>query len=117
MEDKQKMVISIVNYLLGSYIRIREIHWNTRNQAQHNLSNEILPELIDYSDALIELISGIVERPGFDIIKPIIPATKELKPILQALVMKIEACQCCIEEQSFRGINKTLDDLISDLNK
>jgi len=117
MEDKEKMLISIVNCLFGSYLRIREIHWNTHNQATHNLTNTLMPDIIDYSDAIIELISGISERPGYDILKPIIPSTKDLKQILQALVVKIETVQCVLEEPSFRGVNKTLDDLIADLNK
>ena len=117
MEDREKMIVSIVNCLLGSYIRVREIHWNTHSQAKHNLTNSLLPEIIDYIDTLIELISGISDRPGFDILKPIIPSTKELKPILEALVTKIETCQDCLDQPSFRGINKTLDDLIADLNR
>lgn len=117
MEDKQKLLLGVVNCLFGSYIRIREIHWNTRNQATHNLTNDILPGVIDYVDTILELMSGINERPGFDILKPIIPSVKDLKPILQAMTMKVEACQCCINEPSYRGVNKTLDDLIADLNK
>ena len=117
MEDKQKMILSIVNCLLGSYLRIREIHWNTHNQATHNLTNDILPDIIDYSDALIELLSGIAERPGFDILKPVIPATKELGPILVAMTTKVETCIDCLSDPSYRGIVKTLDDLIADLNR
>lgn len=117
MEDKQKMVLSIVNCLLGSYLRIREIHWNTHNQATHNLTNDMLPEIIDYSDALIELLSGIAERPGFDILKPVIPSTKELSHILVAMTSKVETCAECLVDPAYRGILKTLDDLIADLNK
>ena len=117
MEDKQKVLLSIINCLFGSYIRIREIHWNTYNQATHNLTNELMPEVIDYIDAILELISGINERPGFDILKPIIPTTMYLTDILKALVMKIETSQEFLQEPTFRGINKTLDDLIADLNK
>jgi hypothetical protein len=117
MDDKQKLLLGIVNCLLGSYIRIREIHWNTRSQATHNLTNTLLPEIIDYIDSIVEIMSGMVERPGYDILKPIIPSTKELKPILQALVVKIETCQDMLSDNSFRGINKTLDDLIADLQR
>ena len=117
MEDKQKLLLGITNCLLGSYIRIREIHWNTRNQATHNLTNTILPEIIDYIDSIIELMSGTIGRPGYDILKPIIPSTKELEQILRALVTKIETCQEMLTEPEFRGINKTLDDLIADLNR
>lgn len=76
-----------------------------------------MPEVIDYIDAILELISGINERPGFDILKPIIPTTMYLTDILKALVMKIETSQEFLQEPTFRGINKTLDDLIADLNK
>ena len=115
MEDKQKLLLGITNCLLGSYIRIREIHWNTRNQATHNLTNTILPEIIDYIDSIIELMSGTIGRPGYDILKPIIPSTKELKPILQALVAKIEACQMAVDSSEHKSINKVFDDLTEDL--
>jgi hypothetical protein len=117
MEDKEKLLLGIVNCLLGSYIRIREIHWNIHTQAIHNLTNTLMPEIIDYIDSIIELMSGVIERPGYDILKPIIPSTKDLKPILQALVIKIETCQEMLTESEYRGINKTLDDLIADLNR
>lgn len=117
MDDKKKLLIGITNCLLGSYIRIREIHWNTRNQATHDLTNSLLPEIIDYIDSIIELVSGIIERPGYDILKPVIPSTKELEPILRALVVKVQMCQEMITGSEFRGINKTLDDLIADLNR
>lgn len=117
MEDNQKLLLGITNCLLGSYIRIREIHWNTHNQATHNLTNTLLPEIIDYIDAIIELMSGTIGRPGYDILKPIIPSTKELEPILRALVTKIEMAQEMLTEPEYRGINKTLDDLIADLNR
>ena len=76
-----------------------------------------MPELIDYIDTIVELLSGIIERPGYDILKPIIPSTKDLKQILQALVLKIEMYQELLTDPIFRGINKTLDDLIADLNR
>jgi len=117
MEDKQKVILNIVNCLFGSYIRIREIHWNTHTQATHNLTNELMPEVIDYIDMLLELLSGIQDRPGFDIIKPVIPSTKQLTDILKAMVMKIEMSQEFLNDPKFRGVNKTLDDLIADLNK
>ena len=81
-----------------------------------SLTNGILPEIMDYSDTLIELVSGVAERPGYDILKPVIPATTELKPILIAMTAKVEACISCLEDPCYRGINKTLDDLIADLN-
>ena len=117
MEDKEKLLLGITNCLLGSYIRIREIHWNTHNQATHNLTNTILPEIIDYIDSIIELMSGTIGRPGYDILKPIIPSTKELEQILRALVTKIETCQEMLTDPEFRGLNKTFDDLIADLNR
>ena len=76
-----------------------------------------MPEIIDYIDSIIELMSGIIERPGYDILKPIIPSTKDLEPILRALVTKIETCQETLTDPSMRGINKTFDDLIADLNR
>ena len=117
MEDKQRIILNIVNCLFGSYIRIREIHWNTHTQATHNLTNDIMPEIIEYIDALLELLSGIHERPGFDILKPVIPSTKQLSDILKAMTMKVEVSHDLLCDPQLRGIKKILDDLVADLNK
>ena len=76
-----------------------------------------MPDIIDYIDTILELMSGINERPGFDILNPIIPSTTNLGEILKALTMKVETSQDFLQEPSYRGILKTLDDLIADLNK
>ena len=60
-------------------------------------------------------MSGVIERPGYDILKPIIPSTKDLKPILQALVTKIETCQDALDGSEYRSLNKVFDDLTEDL--
>lgn len=106
-----------MNCLYGAHIRIREIHWNTHNQATHNLTNSLMPDIMEYIDTFMELISGISDRPGFDIIKPVIPSSKDLTEILKALSIKSEMSTEILTEQKFRGVLKTIDDMIADLNK
>jgi len=117
MESKDKMVLNLINCMAGSCMRIREIHWNTHNQATHNLTNDILPEISEHVDEILELLSGVSERPGFDILKPIIPTSKELKPILQALVIKSESCCEYLEEPKYMSIVRAIEELIGVLNK
>ena len=116
MNDKDKLILNIVNCLLGSCIRIREIHWNTHNQATHNLTNRVLPEIGEHIDELIELLSGVSERPGFNILKPIIPTSKDLKEILQALVVKSEMACEQLDEVPYKSVARALEELIGDIN-
>ena len=78
-----------------------------------------MPELAEHMDTLLELLMGVMsdERPGFDILKPMIPATKNLKDILKALVMKVEAVKMMTNEPMYNGIAAQLDELTIDLNK
>jgi len=117
MDEKIKLVINLVNCIIGSCLRIREIHWNTHIQAQHNLTNDIMPELTDEIDQILEIMMGISDRPGFDILKPIIPSSKNLKEILQALVIKIEAVRSMTEEPAYKGLHANLDELTANLNR
>ena len=103
--------------MMGSYIRIREIHWNTFSQATHNLTDKLMPEIIEYIDSIVELLSAVSERPGFDIICPVIPESHNLKEILCSLTSKVESCKLYIDVPVYSGITKVLDDLISDLNR
>lgn len=115
----KEMILNLANCIEGSCLRIKEIHWNTHNQATHNLSSDIMPELAEHMDSLLELLMGVMadERPGFDILKPMIPATKNLKDILKALVMKVEATKMMADEPMYNGIAAQLDELTIDLNK
>ena len=111
------MLLALTNCMMGSYIRIREIHWNTFNQATHNLTDKIMPEIIEYIDSIVESLSAVSERPGFDILCPVIPESHNLKEILCTLTSKVESCRLYIDVPSYAGINKELEDLIADLNK
>ena len=76
-----------------------------------------MPEIIEYIDSIVESLSAVSERPGFDILCPVIPESHNLKEILCTLTSKVESCRLYIDVPSYAGINKELEDLIADLNK
>ena len=58
MEDKQKLLLGITNLVCLAHIFALERFTGIHNQATHNLTNTLLPEIIDYIDSIIELMSG-----------------------------------------------------------
>lgn len=109
--------ISFFNTLLTHYIGLREIHFNTTIQAQHNLTNDIMPALMDYADLIMENAMGMFGRPGFNILKPMSNNCKDLKMCLEKLRSETLTFKLSLKKDTFAGINKVLDDLLSDLNK
>ena len=118
MEDKKQIIFSISNVILGSWIRIREIHWNTTNQAKHQLTDSILWRLVSTMDSIVEITSGIYdEKIGFNVLKPVIPNTNDLKQILKACSMKIESYCGMLNDPAFNGLRAEIDEFQADVNK
>lgn len=53
-------VITFVNELYGSYLKLKEIHWNTYSKSLHLLIDEINDDLLEYIDDITENILGIM---------------------------------------------------------
>lgn len=112
-----KSIINFFNIVYGGYIRTREIHFNTHIQAEHNLTNDLMPALIDYTDAVMENAIGMFGRPGMNIIVPVKCTEETLKGVLTHLRKEALKLKVSQSNEVFAGVNKILDDFIADLNK
>lgn len=118
MNELSYKTLDFCNELFGSYFRIREIHWNTHKMAKHKLCDDVMDSIIEYVDKLSEGMIGLEQRPGFDILKPVIPTSVDLTEILKVLRNKAQYLEQSLSSNSdYVGMVNILDDLITDLNE
>lgn len=112
-----KLCIEFFNTVLGSYIRLRELHFNTLIQAQHNLTNDVMPALMDYADSIMENAMGMFGRPGMNILSPVADKHTTIKECLESLRTENLKFKLALDKDTLSGIHNILDDMMTDLNK
>lgn len=117
MDDLIGKVISFVNELHGSYLKIQEIHWNTYKKGLHTTEDDIKEGLLDYIDKLVEVAMGLDRRPGFDVLHPIIPQSTNSEEICSVLVRKAERFKSMLEGPGYSGLVNVLDDFCTDFSQ
>jgi hypothetical protein len=79
-----KKYVNFICSMHGYMIRVKEIHWNTDNNAEHLLCDEIESSIHDCEDRLAECMMGITGKK-FKVgdLKPMLPNNTDLKKMLQ----------------------------------
>lgn len=118
LSPEMSEVFKFHNMLLGSWIKTREIHYNTRAYSHHKLTDKFMGILIDYMDQLGEGIQGFDNmRVGYDTVVPIIPRSNDLEEIIQVLQSKSLELEQRLSNPIYSGIVNILDDLRAQFNK
>lgn len=112
-----KQCIDFFNQVLGAYIRLRELHFNTKVQAQHSLSNDVMPAIMDYADFIMENAMGMFGRPGMDVLIAKKDTSSTIKECLEGLRTNALKLKLSLDKETLVGITKIIDDLLADLNK
>lgn len=115
----KEAVLRFIQYIEGVRIRMREIHWETTNDAKHRLTNDYIDKLESYEDELAEDLMGTC---GFRIkvgeVIPLMPKSTDLcslmKEVLCAVINLIASLEGIVE---FKGIVSVLDNISHDLSK
>ena len=115
--NSSKNIMSYINFVWSTYFKLREIHWNERNQATHKLADEVMGYLIDYQDFIMECNMGMFGRPGYDIFSINNINSNDLKELLTSLRTKTLEVKSSIPGIIYSGLTKILDDLVADINK
>lgn len=130
MEDESESIsipeaiLLYIKKLEGYRIRLREIHWSAKSKAEHELSDDLMSDLVDYEDSIAEEAMGIfgVRVKVGDII-PELPKEQDLKSVLNALTNDTLTLLASLEPEAGKtsipsgGIPSILEDIIHDLNK
>ena len=113
----KKEHIDFICNLHGYLIRLKEIHWNTTNNTQHLLCDEISENLSDCEDRFTECAMGL-SNTHFKVgdLKPYLPNAKELIPMLKELEGEIISFRKVLNENEY-GLTNILDDMLESCGK
>lgn len=114
----KKEFVRFICSLHGYLIRLKEIHWNTNYNSEHNLCDEIQDCVSDCEDRFTECVMGM-EGQHFKIgdLKPLLPRATELIPMLKELEGDILEIKGTLEDKKNDGLNNVLDELLENTNK
>ena len=114
----KKEYIDFICALHGYTIRVKEIHWNTTNNSEHLLCDEINDCIFDCEDAFTECCMGI-EGKHFQIGKllPILPNAESLLPMLKELEEDVLKMKKKCNDTTESGLTNILDEMMQNVNK
>lgn len=114
----KKEYIDFVCAIHGYLIRLKEIHWNTDNNSEHVLCDEIENDLHDCEDRFMECCMGM-EDEHFPIGKllPMLPNSNDLKEMLKELEKDILDLKKKLTGPENGGLFNILDDMQECCNK
>lgn len=114
----KKEFINFICSLHGYLIRLKEIHWNTNNNSEHLLCDEISDCLSDCEDRFTECAMGL-SGTHFKIgdLKPMLPNSEELIPMLKELEKEVIEMEGKLTAKNESGLINILDDLLENCNK
>ena len=79
----KKNFVSFICSLHGYLIRLKEIHWNTDNNSEHLLCDDISDDLAECEDRFAECAMGMAgEHFKIGDLKPKLPHSTSLIPML-----------------------------------
>lgn len=114
----EKKYIDFICSLHGYCIRVKEIHWNTDNNATHLLCDDIEEEIHDLEDRFAECIMGESGKK-FKIgdLKPMLPNSEALMPMLRELEKEVIDMKKSLDEYKDGGLFNVCDDVLEMCNK
>jgi hypothetical protein len=114
----KKNIISFICSLHGYLIRIKEIHWNTDNNSEHLLCDEISDDLSDCEDRFTECAMGMSgEHFKIGDLKPMLPNNTDLKKMLQEFEGETIDFKKSMDEYKEAGLVNICDDILECINK
>lgn len=113
-----KKYIDFICSMHGYMIRAKEIHWNTDNNAEHLLCDEIESSIHDCEDRLAECIMGITSKK-FKVgdLKPMLPNNTDLRKMLQEFEGETIDFKKSMDEYKEAGLVNICDDILECINK
>lgn len=104
--------VDLISFLHNAQLPVREIHWNTRNNALHLLTDEIIENLFEWEDTLAE---AFISSKNLTLkINGTSPSSSEdVKTILNELIDKATS----VKNDNDNAICAVIDDILEKANK
>lgn len=113
----KKEHIDFICNIHGYLIRLKEIHWNTNNNSQHLLCDEILDNLSECEDRFTECAMGLAgDHFKIGNLKPYLPNSTELIPMLRELEGDIVTFRKKLNDNEW-GLTNVIDDMLESCGK
>lgn len=114
-----------INELIGIRLRLLEIHWTTKSNFRHNLTDKIIKELDELIDSTMEQYYGATD-PGYKIqksepmfvglINPKMPNSIELVGVLRELRDNLNELSVA-DKNYMHTVRDLFDEFIGKINK
>lgn len=115
-EASNGKIVGLISFLHNAQLPVREIHWNTRNNALHLLTDEAIDELLDWEDRLAETYLG--GNGGELKINDTKPSSEEFKGIMEELSdLATEVKESFGDDKKYENINAVLDEILEATKK
>ena len=112
--ENNNKIVDLISFLHNTQLPLREIHWNTRNNALHLITDETIKDLFEWEDTLAEaFISDTKINIKINATKP---NSNEFSSILKELINLTNSIKTSINE-SDNGICAVIDDILEGCNK
>lgn len=108
-----KKYVDFICSLHGYCIRVKEIHWNTDNNAEHLLCDEIEETIHDLEDRFAECAMGISgKKVKVGDLKPMLPNATKLKGMLKELADETMDMKDNFDGYQYSGLENICDDIM-----
>jgi hypothetical protein len=121
-DDNSDMVESMVMYirtLEGIRIRLKEIHWSTKSNFEHEQTDMLIGAVMSFEDEIAEAFMGVCGfrfKPGE--IVPMFPQCNEYKDVIKILSnITLYMINKLSSNIVFLGVIDKLEDLYAYVNK
>lgn len=115
-EGRNGKVVDLISFLHNTQLPVREIHWNTRNNALHLLTDETIDELLDWEDRLAETYLGVNDQELK--INGTKPSSEEFKGIMEDLIdLANEVRDGLGDGNEHDNVNAIIDEILETANK
>lgn len=119
MTSCEDAVLEYIKNLEGYRIRMREIHWDARNNSLHKLADALMSDLEDYEDAIAEDFMGLIGyRIKVGAVVPKLPKSTEFKSLINEILNDTLRLKSIISDlPAWSGIANLIDDCVHNLQK
>ena len=116
-EERNGKIVDLISFLHNAQLPVREIHWNTRNNALHLLTDEAIGELLDWEDRLAETYLGSnLGELKINEKKP--ESSEDFKSIMEELVdLANEVKDGFGDSNEYDNVNAVIDEILETAKK
>ena len=119
MSENKKKFAEMISSLEGYHQALKSIHWTTKSNATHLLSDEIDEGVLSFEDEFAEFTMGILGVSySLADFKTLLPSSRELGEVLSEMKGDVEELRAYVDgSKGYSGLVSLLDDFMGKIDK